>query len=317
MNLKEVHELIYRTYRQKLNREPDPIGYKHHFDLIKNGIISPANLAKLFEELPEYKSLEDFRKGRVKTKEGFDLILDRNDFILSRALAIDKEWELEETNLFKKEVKKGMNVIDIGSHIGYFTVLFSKLVGEKGKVFAFEPFPRSFEILKQNLVLNNLNNVKLSNEGISNYSGKGELFLQTNEGSVDNRMYEEALVKILDYDRKSIIVRTKKLDEIEFEDKIDFIKMDVQGYESQIIEGAKKMLRESTNLKMLVEFIPNAHRVQGKNEEDFIRLLDELGFEIFAMENNDINKIDIEKLYSLEDFGDPGWHVSLFCIKSN
>ena len=59
-------------------------------------------------------------------------------------------YEKETTELFKKIIKPGMTVIDIGAHIGYFTRLFSKLVGEKGKVFAFEADPINFSFLKRN-----------------------------------------------------------------------------------------------------------------------------------------------------------------------
>lgn len=64
-----------------------------------------------------------------------------------------------ETEIFKKEIKKGDTVLDLGAHIGYYTLLAAKLVGEKGKVFAFEPEPTNFALLKKNIKINNHQNV--------------------------------------------------------------------------------------------------------------------------------------------------------------
>lgn len=64
-----------------------------------------------------------------------------------------------ETEIFKKEIKKGDTVLDLGAHIGYYTLLAAKLVGEKGKVFAFEPEPTNFALLKKNIKINNYQNV--------------------------------------------------------------------------------------------------------------------------------------------------------------
>ena len=79
--------------------------------------------------------------------------------------------------MIKQEVKEGNNVIDIGANIGYFTLLFAKLVGPNGKVFAFEPDPTNFSILKKNIEENNYDNVILSQKAISDKTETTKLFL--------------------------------------------------------------------------------------------------------------------------------------------
>ena len=86
------------------------------------------------------------------------LFLDSEDFSF---LSITSEYEGNETELVKREIKEGDLVIDVGANIGYYTLIFAKLVGEKGKVYAFEPEPRSFKLLKKNVEENKYQNIMM------------------------------------------------------------------------------------------------------------------------------------------------------------
>ena len=87
---------------------------------------------------------------------GFKLYVNPNDKVLSDSIIRDGIWEKEETEFVKSYIKRNWVVLDIGANIGYFTLIFSKLVGKNGKVFAFEPDPDNFEILKRNIVENHI-----------------------------------------------------------------------------------------------------------------------------------------------------------------
>ena len=88
--------------------------------------------------------------------EGNKIYLDESDSLfLSSGILHEKTI----VNLVKNEIKKGDVVIDIGAHIGYYTVLFAKLVGPEGRVFAFEASPTNFKILKKNVDVNGYQNV--------------------------------------------------------------------------------------------------------------------------------------------------------------
>ena len=93
-----------------------------------------------------------------------------------------------ETEVFKKEIEKGDTVLDLGSHIGYYTLIAAELVGEKGKVFAFEPKPTNFVLLKKNIKINNYQNVIPVQKAVSNKNGKGRLYLK--EKKTQNRIYD-------------------------------------------------------------------------------------------------------------------------------
>lgn len=91
--------------------------------------------------------------------QGSKMWVDAEDYAISYYLITRGIYEPRETNLFKKIVRHGMTVIDLGANIGYYTLIASKLVGESGKVYAFEPEPDNFNILVKNININNLKNV--------------------------------------------------------------------------------------------------------------------------------------------------------------
>ena len=98
------------------------------------------------------------------------------DSVDSLRLSFNGVYEPCETEFVMNEIKKGDVVLDIGANIGYYTLIFARLVGEEGKVFAFEPDPENFALLKKNVEINGYHNVVLVQKAISNKTGKIRLF---------------------------------------------------------------------------------------------------------------------------------------------
>ena len=76
-------------------------------------------------------------------------------------------YTVEQTDFFKKNIKEGDIVLDLGAHIWYFTCLFAQLVGKSGKVFSFEPEPNNFKLLKKNVEVNGYNQVTIEQKAVS------------------------------------------------------------------------------------------------------------------------------------------------------
>ena len=164
-----------------------------------------------------------------------------------------------------------MTVIDIGANIGYYTLIASKLVGNKGKVYAFEPDIRSYNILVKNIKINNCNNVIPIQKAVSNKSGKAKLFMDSSpsissltEENIDN----EVGIKEIE---------TTTLDECF--NRIDFIKIDAQGAEGLIVEGGKRVFKNN-NLKVLMEFDIKMLKAFGTNTLALLNQLKLLGYKI-------------------------------------
>jgi FkbM family methyltransferase len=90
-------------------------------------------------------------------------------------------WDFEETKFLKKIIKKGDTVIDVGANIGYYTLLFSKLVGKEGKIYAYEPLPENFKLLKKNIFINKYKNIVLINRALSNKEKNAKLYIDQDD----------------------------------------------------------------------------------------------------------------------------------------
>ncbi|MFC1741084.1 FkbM family methyltransferase [Nanoarchaeota archaeon] len=229
-----------------------------------------------------------------------------------------KPYEPHAIETMKKTIKKGDWVIDLGACIGYYTLVFAKLVGPKGKVFAFEPDKDNFKLLKKNVQLNDFNNVVCINKAVIDKVGTENLYLSDNIGG--HVMYKETFEK-----SKSVKVQTTTVDEY-FKDvnrNFNLIKMDIDGSEARAIHGASRLLDRNAKIKMLVEFAPERLKDSGiDNPNEFLDMLQDKGFKISAVneqkkrvEPADITSL-IRKCKELEgDTKGQGVYVNLLCVK--
>jgi FkbM family methyltransferase len=127
-----------------------------------------------------YKILWLFAPKRPKvitTQYGFKLLIIPRDRGVGFPLWIGHEFEPETVKIFQKHVKPGYIVFDIGANIGYFTMLASKLIGNSGKVVAFEPVPEFLEMLKFSANLNNFSNILPVQIALSDKPGDGIIYM--------------------------------------------------------------------------------------------------------------------------------------------
>ncbi len=203
------------------------------------------------------------------------MFLDKFD---SLNLSIPGDYEPFETKIVKKMVKKGYTVLDIGANIGYYTLIFAKLVGKSGKVYTFEPDPSNFALLQRNIKINNYQNVILVNKAVSNKNGKGKLFLS------EKNMGDHVIFDLYN-GRKTIEIEIIKIDDYfkNYNGRIDFIKMDIQGAEGSTIEGMASVLKKNKNMIILTEFYPYGLKRFGIDAKNFLNLLLNYGFKLYNL----------------------------------
>lgn len=289
-----LQEEISKLYRTILLREPDRNGLKYWKHQIFSENETLESLKEKLVNSEEAIIVNDFINGYTVTHDEIKLYLNNKDNFLSRDIAFHKVWEPEITKIVKEIIKKDQIVIDVGANIGYFTTLFSKLVGTAGKVYAFEPAPINFEILQRNILVNNLKNVLIHQTAASNVSNTQDLYLSTwNFG--DNRLFEKPRDE-RDLEREKIQVDTIRLDEI-VKEKINLIKIDVQGFEWQVIDGAKKLIDNNNDIKIIFEFTPQLLKLNGVKPEDFLYRLLKMNFNIYDIgAGNNLINYDIENI---------------------
>ncbi len=193
------------------------------------------------------------------------------------------------TALFKKIVKAGDVVLDLGANIGYFTLLAARLVGERGRVYAFEPEPKNFQNLRKNIEMNDYRNVYAYSKGVSNMSGKTKLFICPYDSGHHTINKPDGIKKYRpDYDGE---IKEVEIDVVIADDflkdkvgKIDVIKIDVEGAEVLAFNGMKNILKGNQNVKIFLEFFPLLIQEMGDSPEGLIRQLQEdYKFTIFAI----------------------------------
>lgn len=249
-------------------------------------------------------------KSNIVKIEGRKMFVHGHDGL---ALSIFKVYEPIQTQIVKKYVKEGDIVLDIGANVGYYTLLFAQLVGSKGRVFSFEPDPVNFDLLRKSVDLNGYQNVTLIQKAVSNKNGKLKLYIGKENRAI-NRIYDAGINDTKD----SIEIDTIFLDDY-FKDhdlKIDFVKIDVEGSESGVIEGMPLILKKSKNLKIMTEFDPFLMKKFGVDATNYIQLLLEHGFKLYDILREKGKFIPITSSESFRTtVPKEGDYTYLFCIK--
>jgi len=218
------------------------------------------------------------------------MILNASDTGISQELMRKGSHEPLSTKILMENVHEGMRIADVGANLGYFALQEAKAVGPKGVVYAVEPVPSNWFLLKQNVALNNLSNVEVYNLAIGDRDGVLDMFLSggSNWGS--------ALRTTLNYDRK-ITVPCQRLDSLlKDKGKVDLVRMDVEGYEANIVDGMTETLKQK-GLILFMELHPLFAR---KRCETMLRKLDDYGFVPFAV----VGHYDARLVKNVKTIGD-------------
>jgi FkbM family methyltransferase len=258
-----------------------------------------VQVSRKIADLALKNSLEE---GEICEIQGFKIKRGKS----MRYLILAEEYEPAETNLIKKYVKPGMTVFDLGANIGWFTMILSKIVGDTGHVYSFEPDPDYFLTLKENIKLNHLENVSIFEMGVSNYSGITNFSLNEEFGTlvIDDKQKEN-----------SVKISTTTMDEFCLKNhiKIDFMKMDVEGSEPLVFEGMEECLRHNPDLKIIMEFHPDAMRGVGQSPQKYLEKIKKSGFKINQIhESGEIEEIEEQDLLKLKGSAS---FVNLFCFR--
>jgi FkbM family methyltransferase len=242
----------------------------------------------------------------IITKNGNKLFLDNND---SLHLSIYNNWEREnfEAETMKKIIKKGDIVLDLGAHIGYYTLILAELVGAEGKVYAFEPDPMNFSLLEKNITVNNFKNVILIQKAVSDKVGKVKFYLNK-EHSASNSLYKDKS------HNNFVEVETVKLDDYfkDFNKEINFMKIDVEGAEGSVIIGAKNLLRRSPNLVLITEICPPALENSEFGQKNYLELLKKNNFKLYYLNEEKETSVPmtVEEVIKINPYT-----KNLLCIK--
>lgn len=216
------------------------------------------------------------------------LHLDPNDPVVSGALTL-RVYELSEQALFAKYLHGDMTLVDIGANMGLYTAVSMHHLEASGRIVAFEPFPQTFEILQKNVAANQNNGRACPRVDTLNLAATPEpckVDLRLNpENRADNRLYRGTYQgKLEQWD--TLPVEGRPVDDVLAEldiEEVNFVKIDIQGYEQKAISGFQKTLARSQNVILLSEFWPKGLAESGGSPQEYLQMLENLGFTLYVL----------------------------------
>ncbi len=210
--------------------------------------------------------------------------------------------------LMEKHIKKGDIVLDIGANIGFYTKILSDLVGNTGRVYAFEPDKTNYKHLLSNAA--HLTNVVFHNKAASEHTGTITLY-HSDLLNVDHKTYPTE-----HYTSKTAIDGIA-IDDIIPNQKVDFIKIDIQGFEYFAFKGMQAIFDKNPNLKIITEFYPLGMQNAKVDYTSFFNLLWQNNFSVFKTENGQATIFTINDIDRYTKVKDEFTFVDLFIEKNH
>jgi FkbM family methyltransferase len=257
---------------------------------------------------PFIRAVASFILRFLMTIKRFDCPLEETRFCYRYLLGLHEPGT---TAAIKKIVRTGMTVVDVGAHLGYFTALFAGLVGRKGRVYAFEPDPKTFDFLRRNTA--RFGNVHPLNAAVLDHDASATLY--RSQRSSHNSLWAENV----DLPIGSVSVRAVRLDGVLGEISPDFVKIDAEGCELEVLDSMKEIFARAPKMTLLVELNPSRLSGRRRSPDELLRKLTGLGFDIGfvnektgGVENISRSLADLEAgLNRVRDLS----YVNLLCTK--
>lgn len=208
-----------------------------------------------------------------------------------------------ERQLLQKILPNAAVVVDAGANIGIYSEFLSRCVGPNGVVHSFEPCPDNFMRLR--CATRKLPNVRPCAAVVGEHSGETLLYV-SDKLNVDHRAYASD-----GNPRHAVQVRMVALDEyFKAGERVDLLKLDIQGYELHALRGAKRIINENPDIKLLLEFWPYGLKQAGVNWNELIEMLEGFAMNIMFVQAEGLTPFETHNIRI-----DADWYVNLFASR--
>jgi FkbM family methyltransferase len=209
-----------------------------------------------------------------------------------------------ERELLRRILFQDAVVVDIGANIGIYSQFFSRCVGPNGLVHSFEPSRDNFRRLSA--ATRDVSNIRLTQAAVGEQSGECTLYI-SDKLNVDHRAYKA------DGDsRRAVPTQMVALDDyFEPGQRVDLIKMDIQGYELHALRGAQRVLQENPEINLLLEFWPAGLAQAGVRWEELVELLQRLNMNLTLVRTGGLVPFEARDVRN-----DISWYVNVFAHRN-
>lgn len=262
-----TEEDVYNCFRLILGRNPGEAEWDGHKAHAGNRL---SDVVASYTNSLEFKGR---RLGMLQDTEhtlvdlgSYKMYVSESDTAVGLHIGWSKTYEPHVTGAIKAVLKPGMCFVDIGANIGYFSMLAASVVGNEGQVFAFEPYQYNVKLLYHSAQVNGFSQIHIFPFAVAN---RNELFFYSNEAS--NGKIES--ISDLGMSFSGDLVYAVKLDDFLSVERLDVIKIDIEGAEYMALSGARQLLQKHRPT-IFSEFSPPALMATSKaSAEDYLQLL--------------------------------------------
>lgn len=234
-----------------------------------------------------------------------ELWMPESDGVMRPYLEERGTWEPEEGALLQQYFRPGLRFLDVGANVGYFSLLVAKLCPD-AVIHAFEPHPLTQRLLALNAWGSGGN---ITAHGIALSDGDRLLGLTTaptNLGDTRTRPDGQA----------TMLSPAAPLDEVLPAAQFDLVKIDVQGFETEVVSGMTSMIQRSPNVVLVAEFWPQALRERGLDPVDVVRTYGTLGLTIEVQVGKSVQSMTPVEIVRVCDQAGPAGQVNLVLTRS-
>ncbi len=266
--------------------------------------IAPAAVSSAVASRPRTVYLGD-HTALVATVDGPMLLVDTRDSVVAPTLLLHGMWESTVTAWLRDALHPGQVFVDVGANVGYYSLLGASLVGPDGHVVGVEAHPHLAELLRRNVVLNDVRNVSAFH--LAAWSGPDQLrfHLRTHfaANSSVGSLGAEGL-RGLDDTEQQVVVPAAALDDLlggvpQLASRgVDAVKVDVEGAELRVFHGLRRTIEGSPDITVLLEWSPGQLQMVGDSPGELVELLQGFGFGFRLVEDN-LAPVDAARLLSV------------------
>ena len=260
---------------------------------------------KVVEKLTEVLGLSSYYRGQSFTVRRQGVLWELNpDCLIQRAVYNLSVFERKETEWLKAQVETDWVFFDVGANFGYYSMLVSAASEGRARVYAFEPLASNCALIERNKSLNDFGRLRVFKTALSDEEGEVGFFVPPASCSGVGHIIEGGDAA---HEGRIETVPATTLDSFAARhgvEKLDFLKVDVEGAETRVLRGGRETLKRFRPL-IMIEFFPEGLKGLNTSADELLALIHELGYDTFTITGS-----------GLEPFSDTSVddHCNVICI---